>query len=452
MESARRTICAYDALDRRFAVLLLCLSVTAQGPTTGGAVNPEAQDAPAGAFAIDVSKPVRITWPLDVGPDADNDRTDNHLCLRARQGVNELQTPGAGKALYGFRIRREGDYKTYFRVRWIDDGVGSVECNNSWFAGIDNRPAAVIGNKGKSSIWHWEAGPTVRMARGVHWLRVELREDGVRMDRAVVAPADKRCDEATLDTTAAFDFAGFAGERPPFQQQRPVRVVEFCAYPTASLAIGRGHVNEVTVCASYQGSANQVFEGTVDIHCPIAHESLVRGDRRIGCGPGRPFARRVLTLVFPSNALRRAHRAIVTVRNADQSIVSHEEIRFTKGHAWAFLGPFRDSTGRPRHAHRYSGSLDRLMHPCDSDLRQVATLQRVGNLGLAGIPLAQKDANRQWRIISDGSCYDWTGAVDLGRVYGTTGRAFAYAVTWIEAETRLQHRSFTFQTDDAGWL
>ena len=37
---------------------------------------------------------------------------------------------------------------------------------------------------------------------------------------------------------------------------------------------------------------------------------------------------RVLTLVFPNNALRRAHRAIVTIRNADQSI---EERRKSSG-------------------------------------------------------------------------------------------------------------------------
>ena len=90
-------------------------------------------EIPTVPFCLDVTRPLRITWPLDIGPDASPDRKDSRLCLRARPGVNEIQTPGSGTALYAFRIRKAGKYRTYCRVRWTDDGVNNVICNNSWF-------------------------------------------------------------------------------------------------------------------------------------------------------------------------------------------------------------------------------------------------------------------------------------------------------------------------------
>ena len=72
-------------------------------------------------------------------------------------------------------------------------------------------------------------------------------------------------------------------------------------------------------------------------------------------------------------------------------------------------------------------------------------------LGPSELPLTTP-GNAAWRLVDDGSCYDWNGAVDLLRVYGPTTSAYVYAVTWINAETPLNHRSFTFQADDSGWL
>jgi hypothetical protein len=74
---------------------------------------PERTPAPAtglrpvpSAFAIPAAKPLRVTWPLDIGEEAECRR-----CLRARQGVNEIQNPGEGCALYVFRITQPGRYQ-----------------------------------------------------------------------------------------------------------------------------------------------------------------------------------------------------------------------------------------------------------------------------------------------------------------------------------------------------
>ena len=58
-----------------------------------------------------------------------------------------------------------------------------------------------------------------------------------------------------------------------------------------------------------------------------------------------------------------------------------------------------------------------------------------------------------WRLVSDGSCYDDFGTVDLRKVFGPEHNVYAYAVTWLVAEAppsgnSLRHRSFSFQSDD----
>ena len=415
----------------------------------GTTSEPRGQD---GAVALDMTRPIRITWPLDIGPEPFAEKSQEHVCLRARQGVNEIQTPGMGKALYAFRVREAGEYRAWFHVRWIDDGLGHIQCNDSWFGGFDDRPAAVIGNRGKDSRWHWEAGPTGHLEEGVHWLRVELREDGALMDRAAIVSADVQGEAARLDAVVMLTPGGFEGVTPPLHGQWPVQPVEICALPTGSLAIGKGHVNEITVCASYQGTGGGAFHGTVEVCCPTAPGVVVNGTRQIECGPEAPFTRNLLTLQLPDRAARRLHKTTVTVQDEGGTTVFRDEIRFAKGYAWAFLGPFRDSSNRSRQVYRYTGSLDSLKQACDSDPRRIALLLSAEQLALAKLPLSAGEEAVQWRTVADGSCYDWTGAVDLQEVYDVNGRAFAYAVTWLNAEVNLNHRSFTFQVDDAGWL
>ena len=416
----------------------------------GDGATPEAESRD-GVIALDMTKPIRITWPLDVGQEPFAEDSQEHVCLRARQGANEIQTAGMGEALYAFRVTKAGEYRAWCHVRWIDDGIGHIQCNDSWFAGFDDQPAAVVGNRGKDNRWHWEAGPTTHLEAGVHWLRVELREDGTLMDRVVVVPADVEAEPAKFGAAAMGTLGGLVGAAPPLREQRPIQPVEIYALPTGSLAIGTGHVNQITVCASSQATDGRAFLGSVEIRCPTAPGVVVSGAGQIECDPKTPFVRSLLTLQFPESTPRRLHKTIVIVRDEHGAIVFRDEIKFVKGYAWAFLGPFRDSGNRSDQVYRYTGSLDSLRQSCDSDPLRIAQLPSAEQLALAKLPLLVGEAP-QWRTVDDGSCYDWTGAVDLCQVYGVKGRAFAYAVTWISAEVALNHRSFTFQADDAGWL
>ncbi len=410
-------------------------------------------------FALDMTKPVRLSWPLEVGPDWGPDRPDDRICLRAREGANELQQPGTGKALYPFRIARAGRYMTYCRVRWPNDGVGSVECNNSWFAGFDGAAAQVVGNEEWHSKWFWEIGPTAELSAGIHWLRVELREDGPVTDRIVFFPARRGPAGATVpleDVKIAGRsvMGSFAGLAPPLDPQSPLRRTELWAVPTGSLAIGKGHLNEITLGASWLGGDAGDFNGRVGVSCPTASGLKLRGDPEVSVSAEVPHARNVIGLEFPAGTARRSHKVIVTVTDTRSgSVVFREEMRFTRPAVWAFMGPFADTSAGNKSLYRGEGSVRKLKHACDKNPLLLAHMKPPAELGLAEAPLVRGHKGKLgWRIVDDGSCCDWTGAVDLRRVYGRTGPAFCYAVTWLSAETRLHHRSFSFQVDDSGWL
>jgi hypothetical protein len=403
---------------------------------------------PSVPVILDAASPIRVSWPLDVGPD----ERDGEVCLRARQGANELQTAGTGEAFYGFRVASSGICQSWFRVRWGGDPPGSVSCDNSWFASFDDGPLEVVGNETGETEWFWQRGPTVNLVPGVHWLRVELREDGPVLDRIAIVPATSEEGPANLDGLPPTSVHALAGQRLPQKPDRPVQPVEFWALPTRSLVIGAGHTNEVTVGASYQAVDGPGFEGRIEVSCATAPGLGVRGEQVLVCGPATPAVRRVLTLEFPAEVPRREHYVAVATRDSAGAALFRTGIRFAKAYAWAFLGPFRDTSGGPQGVYRHTGAIRRVGQPCDSDPAKIATRSDPVALGLAGLPLGSPDATAVWRVVADGSCYDWSGAVDLLRVYGRTPPAFAYAVTWIEAEAELQHRSFTFQADDSGWL
>lgn len=411
--------------------------------------------AAAGALiAIDAGQPLRITWPLDIGPENGGAQPDGtRVCLRARQGVNELQNPEQGTALYAFQTPSDGQYNSWFRVRWLDDGVGHIMCNNSWFAAFDDQPPAVIGNETNQLDWFWQQGPTLTLNAGLHWLRVELREDGTFMDKVVIVPAEEKADSARLDEAPVMVPRGLAGSRPAATPDAPVNDVEIYALPAAALHIGAGHVNQITVCATYQAPTGPGFEGGIEILCATAPGLTVSAtDDRLACSLEVPFARRVITLNFPDDTPRRDHYATVLIRAADGNVVFRHRIRFIKGYAWAFLGPFPDQTEGSKKIYRYTGAIGGLERPCDADPARIAARAEPEALGLPSLQPATPGKPGAWRIVSDGSCYDWTGAVDLSRVYGKSGPGFAYAVTWLNAETVLNHRSFTVQLDDSGWV
>ncbi|MFW6162654.1 MAG: hypothetical protein ACODAJ_07770, partial [Planctomycetota bacterium] len=404
------------------------------------AAEPPAEKLPV---ALDLARPVRIAWPLDVGPDISPDAPDDRLCLRARQGANELLTVGRGDALYAVRLVEGGRCRVWFRARYARDEVGDTQCNNSLRVVVNDRAPVLIGNDNVSSRWAWRRGPGVQLRQGLNWLRLELREDGPMLDRLALVPGESKRPPDGLDALQPVPVGGLAGERDPRRPQRPVQDVEIFALPTRSLVVGAGHVNEITVAASWQALDGDGFEGTIAIHSTTAERITASGDRRVACGPDQPFGRSVVELKFAPETPRRAHQVIVTVADPDGREAFRDDLRFVKPFAWAFLGPFpepaRDGDQRQR-----TGRVIDASRPCERSPIRLARLEQGKRLGL--------DESREWTIVADGSCCDWTGAVDLYKVFGPTEHAFAYAVTWLDSRHGLSRRLLSLQADDATWL
>jgi hypothetical protein len=386
------------------------------------------------AFALPAASPLRISWPLDVGPD----EPGQPACLRARQGINEIQNPGEGKALYPFRITKPGRYRSFLRARWLDDGVGSFDCNNSFFAAIDDQSTMSVSDM--TLGWHWLEGPAADLEVGLHWFRVELREDGAYLDRIALigegAPmpiGDASCEKAPL-----LSFANCAGARPPTAPQTPIAAVELEALPSGSIVIGNGHVNELTILATYQNQTGE-FRGRIEASSATVPGLILSGEPQIVCSAEKPYARSVIKLVFPPQTERRSHLICVSVVSDTGERLFRKEIGFFRPPTWAFLGPFPDRSGGD------AGWKD----PPDADA--LARLARLCD------PAGLEAPNLHWKVIEDGSCYDELGTVDLLKVFGHAHNVWAYAVTWLQAElppegNALRHRSFSFQADDTASL
>ena len=420
---------------------------TSASPTTSQppevAAPPATAKPTAGAppFAIDLAKPIRITWPLDVGPDPGGDR----LCLRARQGANELLTTTPGDALYAVRLDQAARCRVWFRARYVGDAVGNTECNNSLVLAVDSAQPTLIGNDNVSSQWAWRRGPRLNLAEGLHWLRLELREDGPVLDRMALVDEKERPKQANLDALEPVTFGGLAGEAEPSRPQHRIQDVEIFAQPTGSLVIGTGHANEVSVCASWQGRTGDGFEGTLSIHSVTAKGVTANGERRLACGPTEPFARSVVELDFPPDTPRRVHKVIVSVADAAGTVVFRQEMRFVRPFAWAFLGPFPDGPEGARDERLRSGSVVDASVACERSPMLLARLQDPTQLKLPAAGVA-------WKIVDDGSCCDWTGAIDLQKVYGLKEYVCAYAVTWLDSRSSASRRLVSLQADDAAWL
>jgi hypothetical protein len=125
----------------------------------------------------------------------------------------------------------------------------------------------------------------------------------------------------------------------------------------------------------------------------------------------------------------------VELRRSDGELVHAQELRFVNPLHWAFLGPFEDPGGR---------GLDAPLAPD----------HRVG--GFSGLPRFE---GVEWKVVSDGSCYDEFGLVDLNKVFDIpNGRwkkgapsgtpQVAYAVTCV-LTGHSHHTPVAFAADDA---
>jgi len=88
------------------------------------------------------------------------------------------------EAVLRFAVEREGTYRLWCRVWWLD------ECGNSLTLVIDKSEPFVFGQDTTYKVWHWVRAPKrlgqLTLSEGEHTLTIRNREDGVLIDQILV--------------------------------------------------------------------------------------------------------------------------------------------------------------------------------------------------------------------------------------------------------------------------
>jgi hypothetical protein len=81
-----------------------------------------------------------------------------------------------GEAVYSFDVKVAGDYVFWGRAWWADS------CGNSFTLVLDQGKPFEFGGDGTYKSWHWVKGMKANLSAGAHTLRIQNREDGVKLD------------------------------------------------------------------------------------------------------------------------------------------------------------------------------------------------------------------------------------------------------------------------------
>ncbi|MCX7804386.1 MAG: hypothetical protein N3A38_04255 [Planctomycetota bacterium] len=381
---------------------------------------------PDGIWCFGPEESVRAVWPMEI-VEADGDCDRPHF--RIRQGANALCTRGTGLCEFAFATARHSYVSVWVRVRYSDD------CGNSLQASVNGGSPAVVGNRKVYDRWLWE--PAHRLFAcppGLHRLTIGTSEDGLLFDRVAIVPMDEgfplkgeeHLDALRITPPPEFERLPSAGPRLP-----AIGRLWAGAFAPDSLVIGSGHRNTILLAVRLNGSGSA--EGRARVSGRAVAGGVIEKSFRLDAARRTAFIRWDLRLRPRSGYFQ---PVLVTVEAGGETICS-QELNFIRPLPWAFLGPFRDEEGRGLRAELPPDWIVARLHE---------------------LPAVEGAA---WKIVEDGSCYDWMGVVDLNRVFGfpnerwrdegAPGRVpmVAYAVTCILGMPEDHHNVLAFAGDDA---
>ncbi|MCX7935831.1 MAG: hypothetical protein N3A66_11310, partial [Planctomycetota bacterium] len=340
--------------------------------------------------------------------------------LRLREGANRFAQPGAGVVEFAFATRQAAAVAIYLH------GRGADECSNSILCRVDSGQFTFVEMPPPYGVWRWL--PVYRrfyLQPGVHRLTLMASEDGIEIDKVVLtalAPkdVDQMCESARR-------------KEPPFFENLPVASaflpaigpLTAQAFATESLVVGAGHRNTLAVYLHL--NARREIKGAVRI---LSERGAINIVRPFALSPQRRSECLEIPLAFGGGTAVVVPVLIEVF--AGEMRVHAQRLDFLRPLAWAFLGPFPDAEGK---------GIDAALPP-DTMTGALVTLPAI--------------AGREWKRISDGSCYDELGVIDLNKVFGfprKTGRQnpplVAYAITCVPQWFPNPHQSLAFGGDDS---
>jgi len=105
--------------------------------------------------------------------------------LRRPHAATETDPADDGHAKYRVKAPADGNYRLWALCSWYDG------CGNSFFVIVDENPATIIGQDGTYQRWHWVKGPRVQLSAGWHWIKIQNREDGAKLDQFMLTTSER---------------------------------------------------------------------------------------------------------------------------------------------------------------------------------------------------------------------------------------------------------------------
>ena len=99
-----------------------------------------------------------------------------HIPLKRPHATTETGPTDDGNCIYKINISTAGTYQ-FWALMYFTDG-----CANSIFTKMDALPSTYI-TDAIYGRWHWVKGAKYTLTAGIHTVRMQYREDGVKLDQ-----------------------------------------------------------------------------------------------------------------------------------------------------------------------------------------------------------------------------------------------------------------------------
>lgn len=372
---------------------------------------------------------VRLSWPMEIVP---ADSTHPLPRIRLREGANRFAKPDRGIVEFCFYMRRDATICLSLHA-W-----GADECGNSVIARIDGGPMNSISFGKNYGTWQWVYGRRMwKLKKGVHRLTLMACEDGIAIDNIVLAT--RRHPQGKLDEMVKT----MQNRKPPPFTTLPVASVTLPAigaftaeaFPMASRVIAPGHKNRLGVYLRLNGS--EAMKGRVRIECGRSRKTITRD-----FSLNRAKRSQLMELDLPLTRQTYVTSPIAVYVEGGGKVLHAQRVEFVSPLHWAFLGPFKDPEKK---------GLDLgILTP-----EQFAQIHKQPAVNGA-----------EWKVVTDGSCYNEMGVIDFNKVFGlpNTPRTSAeakkpnpqvvYAVTCVPQFFGHPHQALVYGADDGlrTWL
>ena len=99
-----------------------------------------------------------------------------HVPLRRPHATTETGPADDGNCVYKIKVPSAGTYQLWALMHFNDG------CANSIFTKVDALPSTYI-TDATYGRWHWVKGAKYTLTAGTHTVRMQYREDGVKLDQ-----------------------------------------------------------------------------------------------------------------------------------------------------------------------------------------------------------------------------------------------------------------------------